>query len=35
VAEGVVELLKEAGKFPERIIEGNRKAIEIAYEEVK
>ncbi len=35
VAEGVVELLKEAGKFPEKIIEGNRKAIEMAYEEVK
>ncbi len=35
VANGVVELLKETGKFPEKIIEGNKKAIEIAYEEVK
>jgi len=35
VANGVVELLKEAGKFPEKIIEGNRRAIEIAYEEVR
>ncbi len=35
VANGVVELLKETGKFPEKVIEGNRKAIEIAYEEVK
>ncbi|WP_022670544.1 2-oxoacid:acceptor oxidoreductase family protein [Hippea alviniae] len=35
VANGVVELLKEAGKFPEKIIEGNKKAIEEAYEEVK
>ena len=34
VANGVVELLKEAGKIPEKIIEGNRRAIEIAYEEV-
>ena len=35
VANGVVELLKETGKFPEKVIEGNKKAIEIAYEEVK
>ncbi|WP_025209692.1 2-oxoacid:acceptor oxidoreductase family protein [Hippea sp. KM1] len=35
VSKGVVELLEEAGKFPEKIMEGNRKAIEIAYEEVK
>ncbi len=35
VSNGVVELLKEAGKFPEKIIEGNRQAIEKAYEEVK
>ncbi|AEA33561.1 2-oxoacid:acceptor oxidoreductase family protein [Hippea maritima] len=35
VSKGVVELLEEAGKFPEKIIEGNRKAIETAYEEVK
>ncbi|WP_035588170.1 2-oxoacid:acceptor oxidoreductase family protein [Hippea jasoniae] len=35
VSKGVVELLKETGKFPEKIIEGNRKAIEVAYEEVK
>jgi len=35
VADGVVELLKETGKFPEKIIEGNKRAIEIAYEEVK
>ncbi len=35
VADGVVELLKETGKFPEKIIEGNKKAIEVAYEEVK
>ncbi len=35
VVNGVVELLKETGKFPEKIIEGNRKAIELAFEEVK
>ncbi len=35
VTNGVVELLKETGKFPEKVIEGNKKAIEIAFEEVK
>ena len=35
VVNGVVELLKETGKFPGKIIEGNRKAIELAFEEVK
>ncbi len=35
VVNGVVELLKEAGKFPQKIIDGNRRAIEKAYEEVK
>ncbi len=35
VVHGVVELLQETGKFPEKVIEGNKKAIEIAYEEVK
>ncbi len=35
VSNGVIELLKEAGKFPQKVIDGNRQAIEKAYEEVK
>ncbi len=35
VVNGVIELLKEAGKFPQKVIDGNKKAIEMAYEEVK
>ncbi len=35
VAKGVVELLEHEGKFPQKIIDGNKQAIEKAYEEVE
>ena len=35
IVKGVIELLEEAGKFPQKIIDGNRQSIEKAYEEVK
>jgi pyruvate ferredoxin oxidoreductase gamma subunit len=35
ISKGVVELLEHEGKFPQKIIDGNKQAIEKAYEEVK